>query len=119
MPPETQNVVQDFITLKALATYGGATTAVFILNNTVYRLGGPRSVWVPFIVAQLVAFIGAGSAGAITSLGAAFIVLLNGCLLFCSALGANEAMSSTDRPPGQVKLHAGEKRKWLSSWFGR
>jgi hypothetical protein len=112
--------VQNFFTIESFITFGGASLIVLILTNTYRKLTKSDQPLVAFIAAEIVAFIGAAQSNTLTSFGQYFVAFLNGCLLFCSALGINETAvaARAPKPPSDIQEH-GEKKpvKWLSSWY--
>lgn len=112
--------IKDFFTPVSVATYAGATLAVYVFSNTVRKLFGRDSVWISFVIAMLVSFIGAYSAKLLQlEVVSVFVALLNGCLLFLGAAGAQETIAYNAVPkPTDVPKQQGRKPiKWTSSWF--
>lgn len=112
--------IRDFFTPVSIATYAGATLAVYVFSNTVRKLLGRDSVWISFIIAMLVSFIGAYAAKLLQlEIVSIFVALLNGCLLFLGAAGAQETISynAAPKPTGVPKPQGRQPIKWTSSWF--
>ena len=112
--------IRDFFTPVSIATYAGATLAVYVFSNTLRKLLRRDSVWISFIIAMLVSFIGAYAAKLLQpEIVSIFVALLNGCLLFLGAAGAQETIAYNALPkPVDVPRRQGRKRiKWTSSWF--
>jgi hypothetical protein len=92
-----------------------------VVTNTYRRLRGSESPWVAFVAALIISFAGAYQANAWRGLVEVLLIVLNACLLFCTALGINEtaAASVTSRPLAGVSPLGLRKVAWLSSWFFR
>ena len=111
--------VQSFYTLQSLATVGGASAAVIIISNTYRKLSKSDSVIPPFVISLIISFVGAFEANAWLGVTEAFLILLNSCMLYCSALGVQETVVSVVNrpPPGTISEQGKEPVKWLSSWI--
>lgn len=112
----------DFLTAKALGTFSGASVATVITGNT-FRLLSRRD-WpiIPFVCALGFAYAAATIVGHPKSASDYGLILLNACLLFCTALGANEVLVSgaaASRAKERVGAHGRSVRevKWLQPWF--
>lgn len=112
---------QEFFTWTALGTLAGATTAVVVVTNTLRRVIGWRTPVVPFAVSLAVTIGLAGRAGTLSGIEGWTIAFLNGCLVFCTATGAQETAVevATPGPAGGTRAQAAsiEKPPWLSSWL--
>lgn len=81
----------DFFTAGSLMTFGGATLATFIVPNAFQAAMNFNPRWLGFVVAQVIC-IGVvatgdpsgGSGGLIDYV----VAVINGCLVYCSAIGA-------------------------------
>jgi hypothetical protein len=113
------NTVQNFFTIQSFATFGGASLIVFVLTNTYRRLTNHDTPWVAFIAAEIVAFVGAAQSHSLGDWFQYFVSFLNGCLLFCSAVGINQTATAatTPRSPSDIKQQGAKPVKWLSSWY--
>jgi hypothetical protein len=111
--------MKAFFTPGSIATFTGATSAVWIITNVFRVLVGRDSVIAGFIIALIVAFVGAYSTQALNGLVPGFLVFLNGCLLFFTAAGvqgfANGATQG--RPVAQPKVQGRGRVKFLTPWF--
>jgi len=108
----------EFFTWASFGTLGGAAGIVFVATCAVkYLLDGtllPK--WFAFVMSELVSFLGAFYAMAtpekIPLIVRIFIAVLNGLLIFVTALGVNTILTKTDGgTAGPVK-----GRKFLSRW---
>ena len=111
-------IPDEFFTAGSIATFAGATGAVWVLTNVFRVLLKRDSILFGFIVSLMISFVGAYAAHTLTSLVQVFLIFLNGCLLFLTAAGvqgfANEAgKRSVDR----TKLHGRRDVGFLTPWF--
>lgn len=109
----------DFLTGKALGTFTGASLATVLMGNTARYLTKRDWRIVPFLFALVFAYVGAEISGDPTTLSDFLLVLLNGCLLFCTAIGANQVLVSVADQPGGIAPHGRSRRdiRWLQSWY--
>lgn len=106
----------QLFTLQSFGTLAGAAGAVTVLTNTFRRLVGINSLYVPFGFSLLVSAVGAYVAQ--TTSGVGWVVMvLNACLLFCTASGIQEAAIKGAEPAGLAKTQGRQRLPWLSSWF--
>lgn len=116
---------QQLFDLTSLGTFAGATAAVFVLVNTARMLTPVRTPWLAFGISLAVAFVGAQASGAAHGASTWFVTFLNGCLLFCTASGANELAASRRAPSPQApqtpqtESGAPKRPPFVSSWFPR
>lgn len=116
---ETQQTSQqDFYTWESLGTLAIAAGAVVVVANTARTLLRVASPWVPFLISLLVTLAGAYGASRLESLPDWVIVILNSCLLFCTATGANQALNAAaPQAEGEARPYGKLHIKWLSPWF--
>jgi hypothetical protein len=113
----------DFLTAKALGTFTGASLATVVVGNTFRYIS--RRDWpvIPLLLALVFSYVAAQEVGHPHGLGDWALILLNGCLLFCTALGANEVLvSATTGGREGVKAHgkpAARSVRWNQSWLRR
>ena len=110
----------DFFTAESLVTFGGATLAIVVVTNTFRKLTKRDWLAVPFIVALVLAMVVAGAQNALGELIGWVVAFLNGCLLFCTALGLQETITSGKE--GQLTSATREQRRrrslpFFSSWL--
>lgn len=116
MTTETVAKGAELFTLTSLGTFTGLTGATVVVTNTVSRITGWSPAWFGFLVALILC----SAVPAITngfSLGQQLLALLNACLVYLSAAGANAAGGAVTGnaplpPPG-----AGERRGFFGRWF--
>jgi Mn2+/Fe2+ NRAMP family transporter len=105
----------QLITPATIATAGVATLAINAVTNTFYRLLKFPPKWTAFVTALVVAGILVGIQDK-RHWYDWFLGFLNACLLFCSALGVNEAAAAATTPPGQGAAAA---QPLVKSWIKR
>ena len=110
---------QDFFTSESIATFGGASLAVWVLSNVIRIITGRDTIKISLIVAIVVAFIGAYGSHKLDDVIAYFLALLNGCLLFLTAAGTQTvAHKASEGDLGnKASLHGSEPVKFLTPWF--
>jgi hypothetical protein len=113
-----QEMPKTFFTLATIGTFAGASAAVAVLGNTFRALSGINAAWPPFVCALLVSGVAAYELKALDNLvTGAFLVVLNACLLFCSALGMQEAALGLEPKAGGARPQGRGKVKFLSGWL--
>jgi len=106
-----------YLTLASIATLGGAAIGVVAVTNTLRRLTGTTSLWVPFVASLVVVVLATVSAEMIRDPRWYLLTFLNTCLLFCTATGANNAgiqIAGRDEPGATPQR--GETVPFFSSW---
>lgn len=109
----------EFLTIKALGTFTGASTATVLVSNTLSYLLRKEIVWLPFVVAVGFAALQSDIVGVNWHAASTYpLILLNGILLFFTALGANQTLVSVRHPQetSRVKAQGRERHAWLTSW---
>jgi hypothetical protein len=106
----------DFFTAKALGTFTGASVATVIVSNTVRVLIGKDWRFIPFVVALVFAYAASRIVGDPHTFPDYLLVLLNGCLLFCTAIGANDVLVAQAQPDG-IRRQSARRVRWLQSWY--
>jgi hypothetical protein len=119
----TDQSVSQFFTWGSLGTLAGATSATFVVTNTIQSAIGWSAKWAGLAIAEVICLGAAYLAG---QSGADYIIaLLNGCLVYLSAAGATAAGTSIVHGPpptsdarGWQINRTGESRPgFLSPWF--
>ena len=117
----------DFFTPASLMTFGGATLATFIVPNALQSALQFNPRWLGLAIAEAVCLAIAASTK--TPGVAEFVVaLINGCLVYCSAIGATAVGAKTTTPPAALPKGAGTngrhvnadsapRRGFLTPWF--
>jgi hypothetical protein len=106
----------DFLTSKALGTFAGATGATLIVTNTARKLFNRELRVLPFFVALVFSYVSAQIVGKPDTFGDYALVFLNGCLLFLTAIGANDVVASTAQEGG-INAQGSRQIRWLQSWY--
>jgi hypothetical protein len=110
----------DFLTIKALGTFTGASTATVVVGNTLRYVLRKDIAWLPLVIAICFAALQSGVVGADwATFGTYLLIVLNGMLLFCTALGANQTLLAIAHPEdsGRVKVQGRARLNWLSPWL--
>jgi hypothetical protein len=109
---------KTFFTLATMGTFAGASAAVALLGNTFRVLTGANGAWPPFVFALLVSGIAAHQLKAFDDLvSGLFLVVLNACLLFWSALGMQETALRLKPSAGESRPQGRGNVKFWSGWF--
>jgi hypothetical protein len=109
----------EFFTPTSLATFAGASLAVMVISNTVRHLTKWDSPLPCFVVSMIISLFAARILDALSGAVGVFVAIANGCLLFCSAAGLQEATVKLLIP----KLAGGRKESglgrtsWLTPWL--
>src|SRR6516165_10901348 len=83
-----------FLDPATLSTFAVASAAVFAVTVTARRAFGINHPALPLVPAAAISFALAASAGTLGTVTGWLIALLNSCLLYCSAVGANESATA-------------------------
>ena len=113
---------QSLYTLDTLASTGGAAGVVLVVSNTVQRAFNYNPKWFALVLAELVALLGTyGATGTAHVPTDAAVAVLNGCLIYCTAVGGSSLAGSTRarRPRGgSVGPDLGSTdRSFFSAWY--
>jgi hypothetical protein len=117
-------VAQDLFTLATLGTSAGATAATLVVGNTLQSVFSLSAKWLPFVVAVLIMIFVALFTNT-TEVSAYFLAILNGCLVYCSAVGLNTMTSRqppSEPPVSRSAAEAGlppRPRVYRSGFFSR
>lgn len=115
--------VSQFFTWGSLGTLAGATSATFVVTNTIQSAIGWSAKWAGLVIAEVICVGAAYLAG---QSGTDYIIaLLNGCLVYLSAAGATAAGTNIVNGPSptsdvrgfQVDHGANRRPEFLSPWF--
>ena len=111
----------NFIDGEAIRNFAVATTAVFAVSMTIRRTTGISHPVVPLFVALALTFTLAATDGKLDSVLNVLLALVNACLLFLAAVGANETVTEgvKETPAGQGEKQGKRARtkRWLGSYF--
>jgi hypothetical protein len=113
-----QEAPKTFFTLATLGTFAGASAAVALLGNTFRALTGINAAWPPFLCALVVSAFAAHQLKALDDLvTGGFLVVLNACILFWSALGMQETALSLKPTVGGARPQGRGNVNFWSGWF--
>jgi hypothetical protein len=107
----------DYFSWAGLGTLAGAVAAVVVVTNTVRQLLKIDTPWVAFVVSILVVYGVALGSHALNSVAGYIISFLNACLLFCSALGANQSLVAGAKRAGDTQAFGTRQVRWLQPWL--
>lgn len=113
-------IATDFLTIKALGTFTGASTATVLVGNFLRFVTKRDLLLIPFLVALVFAAVQAEIVGASWHDVASYLlIVLNGLLLFFTALGATQTLVSFHHPKetGAVRAQAMERRDFFTPWL--
>jgi zinc transporter ZupT len=110
----TAGIPGQFFTAVNIGSVTVATSAIIVVSNTLYALFRLPQKWTAIVVALLISYL-----NVVFLAGAQWydwvLAFVNGCLLFCSALGLNEIVVSSKRTEGKdVNSIQGFFRTWLN-----
>lgn len=110
----------QYMTWSSLGTLAGAAGAVVAVANTARKLVKIDHPVVPFLVSLLVVYGVAFKGQQLSGIEDWIIGFLNGCLLFCTATGANDTLVAVSpKPVEQAKAFGARPVKWLQPWLTR
>jgi hypothetical protein len=121
----------EFFTWAALGTLAGASGATFVITNTLRSVLDWSPKWLGLVIAQIVCI---GAAASLGKSGSDFVIaILNGCLVYLSAVGVASASGGTTasatargganevsrRASATARggAHEVSRRSFLSPWF--
>jgi len=110
--------IKDFFGPESIVTFSGASGIVWAINSAFRLLLRKSVLWILFLIALVVAYIGSYVAGTLHGALAIFLAFVNGCLLFCTSAGIQSGASNAAKAkdPTQPKLQ-GDNFKFWSSYF--
>jgi hypothetical protein len=106
----------EFFTWAALGTLAGASGATFVITNTLRSALGWSPKWLGLAVAQVICI------GAAAELGKAnsdyVIAILNGCLVYLSAVGvASASGGAAASAVARGNASRAPQNRFFSPWF--
>lgn len=103
----------QFFTAVNIGSVAIATSAIIVVANTFYSLFKLPQKWTAIVVALLISYLNVVLAVEVQWYDWV-LAFLNGCLLFCSALGLNEIVVSSKKPAEKdITGSHGFFRTWL------
>ncbi len=110
----------DFFTWTGIGSLTAAVAAVVVVTNTARHLLKIDSPWVAFVVSMVVVYSLALVNGVLHGPADYVISFLNACLLFCTAVGANQsAVAGAGQRSGDPQAYGQRDIHWLQPWFRR
>jgi uncharacterized membrane protein len=108
----------EYFTWASLGSLAGASAAVIVVTNAIQRARQRIYPMLPFVVSLLITFGTAWYAAQLVALPGWGLAFLNGCLLYCTATGANEVAVEVSRgqAPGAT-VHGRGPTGLISSWL--
>jgi hypothetical protein len=109
----------DRNTIKVFAESTAAVLAVCVALRRAFRINHPA---IPFVLSLLLCFAIAATDGTEHDLWSWIVAFVNGCLLYCAVVGANESAVAavTPKPVGQGEQQGRAPlppKKFLASYF--
>ena len=109
----------DRDTIRTFAESTASILAVCVALRRAFRINNPI---VPFVLSLLLSFAIAATDGTAHDVWTWVVALVNGCLLYCAVIGANESAVSvaTPKPIGQGQQQGKQplpRAKFLASYF--
>ncbi|WP_338664846.1 hypothetical protein VQH23_06650 [Pararoseomonas sp. SCSIO 73927] len=92
----------DFFTTQSLLTFGGATAATFVVPNALQAALNFNPRWLALVVAEAVCVavvLNGQMNGSPAGLAEYLVAVVNGCLVYCSAMGITSIGANATRQP--------------------
>jgi hypothetical protein len=112
---------KDFFTADSFYSLAGASGMVFVVCNALQGALNFNPRWLALAFAEIVAVYGTYASHAAIVPSDYFISILNGCLIYCTAVGGS-VLSGSAQQKGRPKGWAGpqgnaSRRNFLTSWY--
>jgi hypothetical protein len=109
----------EFLNNSTVLTFGGSTVGVFAVSVAIRKVFKINHAAVPFAISLLLAFGLAASQSTLHTFSAWVVAIVNGCVLFCAAVGANETVTdfATERPTGKGEQYGKAAMPAITSFF--
>jgi hypothetical protein len=115
------DIPQQLISVDSLATFGGISATVVAVTNSVKNAFGWNPPWVALVLAVAVCVIGAFSRQPRPNAAGILIAVVNGCIVYSSALGMNSLGAAASKkaggPAGGVAPGIGGARRTERPFF--
>jgi len=112
---------KDLFTADSFYSLAGASGIVFVVCNALQAALNFNPKWLALALSEAVAIYGTYAAQSAHVPSDYFIATLNGCLIYCTAVGGTtlgHAARKSGRPKGfTVMDEQNVRRSFLSSWF--
>jgi hypothetical protein len=118
-------MAQELFNLATLGTFAGATAATVVVGNTLQSVFNLSAKWLTLVLAEAIVLLVAVFTQT-SELSGYFVAVLNGCLVYSSAVGLNTMTSKT--PPSEpssarsvdeagLPPRSGVRRSFFSRWW--
>lgn len=106
---------------ESFATVAGASGIVFIVANTIQAVFNFNPRWLALAISELVALYGVHAAQVTPVPSDYVLALLNGCLIYCTAVGGTSIVGSAKaRGRSKAPPQTGQqerRRDFTTKWF--
>ena len=119
-------MAQDLFTLTTLSTLAGATAATTVVGNTLQSVFNLDAKWISFVVAEAILILVVIFTHP-AEVSGYFVAVLNGCLVYASAVGLNTMTSKlpmSEQPTprsaetgGAPRRRTNVRRDFFSRWW--
>jgi hypothetical protein len=111
----------ELFTASSFVNLAGASAGVFVVCGALQAALNFNPRWLALVMSEIVAVFGMYEAHSAAVPSDYFIAVLNGCLIYCTAVGGS-TLGSTGKLIGRAKGRVGlnginERRAFLSNWF--
>jgi hypothetical protein len=111
----------SFFTNQSFFTLAGASAIVFVVCNALQSALNFNPKWLALVLAELVALYGTHASQNALVPSDYFLAALNGCLIYCTAVGGTTIAGSSRRkarPKGlAIDSEDPQRRDFTTSWF--
>jgi hypothetical protein len=109
-------IPKTFFTSESFESLASCSAIVFVVSNACQRALNFNPKWLGLFLAEATAFYGAYASQNLIGLGGCVIAVLNGCLIYSTAVGGTNLAASTGTG-GQPKGLPSAKRSFFTPWF--
>jgi len=108
----------DFLDPKTIGAFGGSTAAVLAVTVALRKAFAINNPIIPFALSEILSFVLAYTGATLKGPLGYLLAFVNGCLVFCAVVGANEGGTNVahPQPTGEGKQQGG-KKEWFNSYF--
>jgi hypothetical protein len=117
---EKMALPDQFFSDASFGSLASASGIVFVVSNALQGALNFNPKWFALVLSEAVAIYGTYLAHSAAVPSDYFISVLNGCLVYCTAVGGTAIASSVrekGRPKGVVGDGANSRRAFTSAWF--
>jgi hypothetical protein len=116
----SSNIPDSFFTMQSFVSLTGASAIVFIVANALQSALNFNPRWLALALSELVALYGTYASGNIHVPTDYVLALLNGCLIYCTAVGGTSiagAVREKGTPKGLAPATGNQRRGFSTAWF--